>query len=68
MTIVVNGTSREIADGGQVTVAGLLAHLGMAGMPCAVEVNESLVPKREHVAKQLAEGDRVEIVTLVGGG
>jgi sulfur carrier protein len=67
MTIVVNGTSREIGDGAM-SVAGLLVHLGMAGMPCAVEVNETLVPKREHAARQLAEGDRVEIVTLVGGG
>ncbi len=33
----------------------------------AVEVNRILVP-REQFATELAEGDRVEIVKLVGGG
>lgn len=66
MTLVVNGESRQAADGA--TVAALLADLGLAGKPVAVEVNLELVPAAQHAARRLAEGDRVEIVTLVGGG
>jgi thiamine biosynthesis protein ThiS len=31
-------------------------------------VNKGLVPKREHDGRRLEDGDRVELVTLVGGG
>ena len=34
----------------------------------AVERNRELVPRGEHATCRLAEGDRIEIVTLVGGG
>lgn len=34
----------------------------------AVEVNEDVVPRRAFSAHRLHEGDRVEIVTFVGGG
>jgi sulfur carrier protein len=34
----------------------------------AVEVNRRLVRRAEHASTRLAEGDRVEVVTLVGGG
>jgi sulfur carrier protein len=33
-----------------------------------VEVNGELVPKKRHAEHQVRDGDRVEIVTLVGGG
>ena len=49
-------------------VRALLAELGFEGRPCAVEVNEALVPASSHQAHQLHAGDRIEIVTLVGGG
>ena len=66
MKLVVNGEARQAAPG--VTVAGLLAELGLSGKPVAVEVNLELVPVARHAERQLAEGDRLEIVTLVGGG
>ena len=34
----------------------------------AVERNLELAPRTEHAATPLAPGDRVEVVTLVGGG
>ena len=49
-------------------MAALLASLGLDKAPCAVEVNARLVRKSEHPNHALAEGDRVEVVTLVGGG
>ncbi|MEN0021118.1 MAG: sulfur carrier protein ThiS [Planctomycetota bacterium] len=66
MQITVNGEPQTHPDG--LSVADLLAHLDLAGKPCAVEVSKSLVPKRDHAEHRLAEGDAVEIVTLVGGG
>lgn len=66
MTLVVNGESRPIPVGA--SVADLVRDLGLEQTPCAVEVNKRLIPKRDHPGRPLAEGDRVEVVTLVGGG
>lgn len=66
MRIIVNDEPRAIPDG--TTVAALVEHLGLAGSPCAVEVNNTLVPKAERDETTLHENDRVEIVSLVGGG
>jgi thiamine biosynthesis protein ThiS len=66
MNIALNGQNRQIAD--NATVAQLLEELRLAGKPVAVEVNRELVPHAIHGRRRLAEGDRVEVVTLVGGG
>jgi sulfur carrier protein len=66
MRVIVNGEERDVANGA--TVADLIDASGLANAACAVEVNRSLVPKRDHASTTLAEGDRVELVTLVGGG
>ncbi len=51
-----------------ITVAELLAEVGIADRPVAVELNGEVVPKAEHDRRRLGPGDRVEIVTFVGGG
>lgn len=66
MKLTINGQTREVADG--TTVAALLDELRLAGKPVAVEVNLELVPRQRHADHRLADGDRLEIVTLVGGG
>jgi thiamine biosynthesis protein ThiS len=66
MQLTVNGQNREVDDA--TTVAQLLCDLRLDGKPVAVEVNLELVPKQHHAQHRLAEGDRLEIVTLVGGG
>ena len=50
------------------TVADLLSELGLAGQAVAVEVNRAVVPRKQHGEAELNEGDKVELVTLVGGG
>ena len=35
---------------------------------CALELNGQLVPREQWASTLLAEGDRLEVVTLVGGG
>ncbi|MDX9912722.1 MAG: sulfur carrier protein ThiS [Phycisphaerales bacterium] len=67
-TIVVRVNEREERVAPGTSVAGLVERLGLSRTACAVEVNRELVPKRSHAERVLAEGDRVEIVTLVGGG
>lgn len=66
MQIIVNGESRDVAE--QTTVAALLEALGLASRPCAVEVNLEVVPRAKHAEHRLVDGDRLEVVTLVGGG
>lgn len=66
MTITVNGQPEALED--SATVERLLQQHNLAHAPCAVEVNKAIVPKKRHAEHKLREGDRVEIVTLVGGG
>lgn len=66
MTIDLNGQSRVLDAG--TTVAALLKRLDLEGKPVAVERNGETVPKASHGTTKLSEGDRIEIVTMVGGG
>jgi sulfur carrier protein len=66
MKLTVNGEAREVPD--RTTVRGLIELYDLAGGPVAVERNGDVVPRAEHAATALAEGDAVEIVHLVGGG
>lgn len=66
MKIQINGQSRPITPG--LTLAGLLEELQVNRQHVAVELNRELVPREQHAARELADGDTVEIVTLVGGG
>lgn len=66
MQVVVNGTPRDVPD--ELTVKGLVAHLGLSGGPVAVEVNREIVPRAEHATRTVAAGDAIEIVHFVGGG
>jgi len=64
--ITLNGARRMVADG--MSVAALLDELQMAPKHVAVEVNLQLVPRATLADRRLARGDRLEVVTLVGGG
>ena len=66
MTIICNGKPREVPAG--VTVAALLEELQLSPRMVAVEINLELSPRATHSARTLADGDRIEIVSLVGGG
>ncbi len=66
MRIELNGKEHEIQ--GEATISALITELGLQNQACAVEVNKVLVRKAKHADHTLSDGDRVEIVTLVGGG
>ena len=66
MKVVVNGEEREVAAG--TTVGELVNVLELTSERVAVERNGRIVQRAEHGRVVLSEGDRVEVVTLVGGG
>ena len=66
MQIFFNGQPREVADG--ITVAELLRQCELEPRYVAVEINLNLVPRERHQHVILQADDRLEVVTLVGGG
>jgi sulfur carrier protein len=66
LTVRINGEPRSVP--GPCSVAALVRLLGLTSGQVAVERNGEVVPRREHEATALAEGDALEIVTFVGGG
>jgi sulfur carrier protein len=66
VTISVNSKDQSLEPDS--TVAALLQKLGYAEKRVAVEVNQELVTKSQWAQVQLKDGDKVEIVTFVGGG
>ncbi|MFT4954734.1 MAG: sulfur carrier protein [Brevundimonas sp.] len=65
MRIEVNGETRQIEAG---TILDLVQTLGLNPKKVAVERNLEIVPRSLHGETALADGDRIEIVQLVGGG
>ena len=50
------------------TVADLLDRLEIGRESTAVERNREIVPRSHHEHTTLEDGDRIEIVTAIGGG
>ena len=66
MILRVNGEVREVPAGTR--LSALLDELGIGRDRVAVERNRELVRRGEFDGTELAEGDELEVVTLVGGG
>jgi sulfur carrier protein len=64
--ITLNGEPRALPPG--TTVDGLVGDLGLRSDVVAVELNERLVARTARTSTVLRDGDRLEVVTLVGGG
>ena len=64
--IEMNGNRKEIED--DVSIAQLLEQSEISSRFCAVELNLEIVPKDEYGSRRLFSGDKLEVVTLVGGG
>jgi sulfur carrier protein len=64
--VTINGETREIPA--SLTLAGLVAHLGLTDGPVAIERNREVVPRAEHGRVTVEAGDVLEIVHFVGGG
>jgi thiamine biosynthesis protein ThiS len=66
MRLLLNGEDRDIAD--IVSIADLVSALGLDARKVAVERNLEIAPRSTYGATALADGDRIEIVTFIGGG
>ena len=66
MHVIINGDAHTLHEG--LTIAGLIAHLGLNQRRIAVEVNRDIVAREDYAQRVLTDGDHIEIVHFVGGG
>lgn len=66
VAFVLNGQERTAPRGA--SLQGVVALVVPAGRPVAVEVDGQVVPRSALADRVLAGGERIEIVTFVGGG
>lgn len=66
MTVIVNGNSKECADG--ISLAEFIENLGLKSDRVAVELNRQIAARSRWNETPLRDGDRLEIVHFVGGG
>ena len=64
--LIVNG--KEMQYSGPCTVLELLRRLGYRPDRTAVEKNGEIIPRAELGGTELADNDKLEIVSFVGGG
>ena len=70
MDLWINGNQHvfETEPSERLTVAQVVEKLGWSPQRVAVELNGLVVPKHEHVNTVLKSDDKIEVVTLIGGG
>ena len=67
MFLMINGEDYDdLPDG--LTVAGLVAHLGLPIKKLAVELNRAVVSKSAYETTSLKDRDQLEIIHFIGGG
>ena len=66
MQVTING-EREALER-EMSVSELLADRRIESRRVAVEINEDIVPRKTYTDRVVRDGDRIEIVTFVGGG
>jgi sulfur carrier protein len=66
MQIIVNGKKYKIKENQNILM--LLKKLGFKMSKVAVEINQDLIPRETYKSVILKKGDKVEIVTFLGGG
>lgn len=64
--VVVNGESKQVPE--RQSIAELLTALQVGSDRVAIELNKSIVRKRDWNATTVADGSEIEIVEFVGGG
>jgi thiamine biosynthesis protein ThiS len=64
--IELNGARLEIERG--LTIAALLEQRGIERRMVAVELNGEIVPRYEFDETPVSDGDRLELLQMVGGG
>ncbi len=66
MRLFINGQERQAPE--LSTVAQLAAWLQLPPFGTAIELNGEVIRRSEHPDVRVKDGDRLEVVRLVGGG
>ena len=53
---------------GELTIQKLLENKNVKNKYYAVEINKKVIPKSAHSTHIIKDGDRIEIITAIGGG
>ncbi|MCL2790007.1 MAG: sulfur carrier protein ThiS [Desulfobulbus sp.] len=65
MELIVNGTAETVPIR---TIAELVAYKGLASGALIVELNQRIVKQEQWPQTRLQAGDRLELLSFVGGG
>ena len=66
LRVYLNGESKDVPDTS--TLAQLVTQLELPDRRIAIELNRTVVRRRDWESTSLSENDRIEIVHFVGGG
>ncbi len=66
MKLTINGEAREVPD--DATIDDVLATLAIRREGVAVALNDDVVPRTQHAARRVHDGDALEIIVAVAGG
>ena len=66
MNILLNNKPEKLFDGS--TVKKLLENKNIKNKYYAVEINRKIIPKSDHDTYVIKDGDKIEIITAIGGG
>tara|TARA_B100000700_G_C14361202_1_gene541592 strand:+ start:189 stop:401 length:213 start_codon:yes stop_codon:yes gene_type:complete len=69
MNLIINGESLNIQlEEHAITIENLISQLKYHPQLIVIEYNGNILDPKEWKEQQVKEGDRLEIVTIVGGG
>ena len=66
MNILLNNEPEILYEGS--TVKTLIEKCNIKNKYYAVEINKKIIPKSDHEKHVIKDGDRIEIITAIGGG
>ncbi len=66
ITLTINGRERQMPS--ELSLPALLTELGVDRRMVAVAYNGDVIPRATYDGVMLRNGDRVEVVRMVGGG
>lgn len=66
MNILLNNMPEKLFEGS--TIKKLLENKNIKNKYYAVEINRKIIPKSDHETYVIKDGDKIEIITAIGGG
>ena len=66
MNVFLNGEVREVPDG--LDLEQLLRHFSLPSQRVAIELNKSVVRRKDWAEVKVSESDKIEVIHFVGGG